>query len=65
MNLITNDKKAISVLQDMVKEKESRIMELEVILDDTRIFLKTIGTLRPLVVDNCKKLLKKIEDASI
>lgn len=67
MNIIPvkDDKNAISRLQDMVKEKESRIMQLEVILDDTRIFLKTIGTLRPLVVDNCKKLLKKIENVSI
>ena len=48
-----------------IKNKDLRIMELEVILEDTKIFLKTIGTLKPLVVDNCKRLIKKIENAGI
>ena len=48
-----------------INEKDARIMELEVILDDTKVFLKTIGTLKPLVVDNCKRLIKKIENAGI
>ena len=48
-----------------VDKKDARIMELEVILDDVKIFLKTIGTLKPLIVDNCKKLIKKIENAGI
>ena len=48
-----------------VKDKDLRIMELEVILEDTKIFLKTIGTLKPLFVDNCKKIIKKIENAGI
>ena len=50
---------------EILKQKDNRIMELEVILDDTKIFLKTIGTLKPLIVDNCKKLIKKIENAGI
>lgn len=48
-----------------VDNKDARIMQLEVILEDTKIFLKTIGTLKPLIVDNCKKLIKKIENAGI
>ena len=55
----------IMCLEDDVKKLQKRIMELEVILDDTKIFLKTIGTLKPLIVDNCKKLIKKIENAGI
>jgi len=50
---------------EILNQKDNRIMELEVILDDTKIFLKTIGTLKPLIVDNCKKLIKKIENAGI
>ena len=46
-------------------KKDLRIMELEVILEDAKIFLKTIGTLKPLFVDNCKKIIKKIENAGI
>tara|TARA_R110000744_G_scaffold243446_5_gene360337 strand:+ start:740 stop:949 length:210 start_codon:yes stop_codon:yes gene_type:complete len=56
---------AIMYLEDNVKQLKKRIMELEVILDDTKIFLKTIGTLKPLVVDNCKRLIKKIENVGI
>ncbi len=56
---------AIMYLEDDVRQLKKRIIELEVILDDTKIFLKTIGTLKPLVVDNCKKLIKKIENAGI
>lgn len=53
------------VINKKIKNKDLRIMELEVILDDTKVFLKTIGTLKPLFVDNCKKLIKKIENAGI
>lgn len=56
---------AIMYLEYDVKQLKKRIMQLEVILDDTKIFLKTIGTLKPLVVDNCKRLIKKIENAGI
>ena len=56
---------AIMYLEEDVEILKKRIMELEVILDDTKIFLKTIGTLKPLIVDNCKKLIKKIENAGI
>ena len=55
----------IMYLENDLRQLKKRIIELEVILDDTKIFLKTIGTLKPLVVDNCKRLIKKIENVGI
>lgn len=70
LNMELQKKLAINVKRKMsvymkVDNKDARIMQLEVILEDTKIFLKTIGTLKPLIVDNCKKLIKKIENAGI